>query len=382
MALSDLSSSLFGLSLSKPEIVAAKLEIIRPELEDLETQLQNENIFRDQQNYRKVNKRHHELNALRETIEKLMQLHGQFNDNEELIASSSADAEFTDLLQAEQAELKQQIIDLNAHFEEQSLPKDPLDSGNAIVEIRAGAGGEESALFGHELYRAYSKYAERMGFELELANISVASSGGFKEAIFFINGDGAFGKLRFESGVHRVQRVPATEAAGRIHTSTVSIVVLPESPDIEVDLKESDLRVDVYRSSGPGGQSVNTTDSAVRIVHLPTGIIVTCQDGKSQLKNRAKAIQILKAKLFDIAQQEAQSQMSDIRLSSIKNSDRADKIRTYNFPQSRITDHRIKKSWHNINEVMEGYFDEIITDVRKYLSNPELIGQSTSEEED
>lgn len=350
-----------------------QLTNIKRELADLEVALQSNEVLKNADKYRSTSKKYTEIKEVESILAELVNAQKQLADNRELETSES-DAELLGMLKLEQEELAAKVLQLVDKYEELVIAKDPLDDGNAIIEIRAGAGGEEAALFAQQLYRAYGKFAEANGFKPELANLSYSSTGGFKEVIFFIQGNGAYKFFKYESGVHRVQRVPVTESSGRIHTSTASVVVLPESPDIEVDIKDEDLRIDVYRAGGPGGQSVNTTDSAVRIVHIPSGIVVTCQDEKSQLKNKAKALKILQAKLYDIAKKEAEAKMGALRQSAIRGGDRSAKIRTYNFPQSRITDHRIHKSWHNLTEVMEGNFSEIVHDLAMAVRS-ELKGE-------
>ncbi|MFQ5492578.1 MAG: peptide chain release factor 1 [Candidatus Dojkabacteria bacterium] len=253
------------------------------------------------------------------------------------------------------------LNNLHSDFTELTRVTDPNDIRDSIVEIRAGAGGEEAALFAAELFRMYSRFAEKMNWKIELISDAPSDTGGFKEIIFFVRGESVYGKLKYESGVHRVQRVPATESSGRIHTSAASVVVMPEVDDVEIEVKDEDLKVDVYRSSGPGGQSVNTTDSAVRMTHVPTGIVVTCQDEKSQLKNRTKALKVLKSRLYDLETQKQMDEERDQRQSAIRGGDRSAKIRTYNFPQSRVTDHRIKKSWHNLSGILDGDLEDVIT---------------------
>lgn len=268
----------------------------------------------------------------------------------------------------------QEILQIEHAFEQQlsnftslTLPKLPHDANNAIFEIRAGTGGTEAALFGEEIHRMYLKYLSTEGYQIENLSTSYNEEGGIKEVIFQVNRPGAFGELRFEGGVHRVQRVPVTEAKGRIHTSAISVVVLPEIEVQEVDIKDQDIRVDVYRSSGPGGQSVNTTDSAVRITHIPTGIVVTCQDSKSQHRNKDKAMAVLASKLFLLEEEKELSQVNKLRSDAIQSGDRSAKIRTYNFPQGRITDHRVQITWFNLPEILEGNAGEMIKEVNSKL---------------
>ncbi|HVM20118.1 MAG TPA: peptide chain release factor 1 [Egibacteraceae bacterium] len=272
--------------------------------------------------------------------------------------SSGSDRE---LFRAEAEEAEQRAEDLTGRLQVLLLPKDPLDDKNVIMEIRAGAGGDEAGLFAGELYRMYSRYAESQGWKVEQMSASEQGIGGVKEVVFQINGRGVYSKLKHESGVHRVQRVPATESGGRIHTSTASVAVMPEAEEVDVVVDPNDLKVDVYRSSGPGGQSVNTTDSAVRITHLPTGLVVSMQDEKSQLQNREKALRVLRSRLLQAEQERAARERADARAAQIGTGDRSEKIRTYNFPQSRITDHRIGLTVHNLTEVLSGELDGIIS---------------------
>ncbi|MDR3203889.1 MAG: peptide chain release factor 1, partial [Deltaproteobacteria bacterium] len=240
------------------------------------------------------------------------------------------------------------------------LPRDPNDDKNTVVEIRAGAGGDEAALFANDLFRMYARYAESMGWTIDLLSVSPSDSGGFKEVIFSVDGDRVFSHLKYESGVHRVQRVPLTETQGRVHTSTVTVAVLPEAEDVEVDIKPDELRIDVFRSSGPGGQSVNTTDSAVRVTHLPTNLVVTCQDEKSQLKNKLKALKVLRARLLDLYNAEQAKKISQDRRDQVGTGDRSERIRTYNYPQGRLTDHRVGLTLYKLNEILNGDLSEVI----------------------
>src|SRR6266446_5089623 len=276
------------------------------------------------------------------------------------ILSEGGDRELVELAQAEVDDLAARQAALEDELKRLLLPRDPNDEKNVFVEIRAGAGGEEAALFATDLARMYTKYAERQRWKIEVMDASMTGTGGFKDVVLFVHGRGAWSRLKFERGVHRVQRVPVTEASGRIHTSTVTVAVLPEAEDVEVKIDDRDLRVDVYRSSGPGGQGVNTTDSAVRITHVPTGLVVTCQDERSQLKNRAKAMRVLKARLLERAQEEQQAATAADRKSQVGTGERSERIRTYNFAQNRVTDHRVGVTLHRLPEVLEGDIDEVI----------------------
>src|SRR2546428_1022556 len=270
------------------------------------------------------------------------------------------DAELRELARSELPALEERLEELDATLRQLLLPKDPNDERNTVLEIRAGTGGDEASLFAAELFRMYSRYAERQGWRVEVLSSSPTGLGGFKEVIGLVQGKGAFSRLKFEGGVHRVQRVPVTETQGRIHTSAVTVAVLPEAEDVEVELEDRDLRIDVFRSSGPGGQSVNTTDSAVRVTHLPTALVVTCQDEKSQHKNKAKALKILRARLLQRARHEQPSEIAAHRPAKVRSGGRPDEIRTYNFPQSRVTDHRVNVTLHTLDRVLDGDIDPIV----------------------
>jgi peptide chain release factor 1 len=281
-------------------------------------------------------------------------------DDARAILRESADPELLEMAREEAALYEGQIEAVEQEFKVKLLPRDPNDDKPAVVEIRAGTGGDEAGLFAGDIFRMYQRYADRQGWKLELLSTSESSMGGFKEVIFSLTGDQAYGRMKYESGVHRVQRVPATEAQGRIHTSAISVAVFPEAEDLDIEIKESEMKVDVYRSSGPGGQSVNTTDSAVRITHLPTGMVVTCQDEKSQLKNKQKAMRVLRARLYDRMIADKQAKIAAERRSMVSTGDRSAKIRTYNFPQSRVTDHRIGLTIYQLTEILNGGVDALI----------------------
>jgi peptide chain release factor 1 len=299
--------------------------------------------------------------GLEETIVRFRerkQLVRDIDEHKELLQDDDVDVRA--LAKGELPALEARLVVLDETLRQLLLPKDPNDDRNTVLEIRAGTGGDEAGLFASDLFRMYSRYAERHAWKIEVLSSSPTGLGGFKEVIALVQGKGAFSRLKFEGGVHRVQRVPATEAQGRIHTSAVTVAVLPEAEDVEIDLPEKELRIDVYRSSGPGGQSVNTTDSAVRVTHIPTGIIVTCQDEKSQHKNKAKALKVLRARLLDRAREEQQAKIAANRKAMVGSGDRSEKIRTYNFPQSRVTDHRVNVTLHQLDRVLDGDLDAIV----------------------
>ncbi|HXV14789.1 MAG TPA: peptide chain release factor 1 [Candidatus Krumholzibacteria bacterium] len=341
-----------------------KYDQILARFDELTSLLSDEKVIRDNARWRKLAKERSDMTELVEVTSRLKRVDETVADNEQIIKAGE-DAELVEIARAEMDALRAERTTLEEQFQLLIVPKDPADDKNTIMEIRAGTGGEESALFAGDLLRMYTRFIERKGWKAEILSSNETGMGGFKEVIVLVAGTGAFGTLKFESGVHRVQRVPATEASGRIHTSAASVAVLPEAEEVEVHIDPNELRIDVYRSSGPGGQSVNTTDSAVRITHIPTGLVVTCQEERSQLKNKAKALKVLQARLLDRARSAQEEKMAADRRSQVGSGDRSAKIRTYNFPQQRVTDHRINFTTHNLSEVMEGYLDELIDALRK-----------------
>lgn len=332
---------------------------------ELSALLSTPSIISDVNKFKEYSQEQKFLEPLYQIATQILSLESDITSANELLKIEKT-TDMIDFLITTSRENEDLINNLAEKFIRLSTVLDKDDFRSAIVEIRAGTGGEEAALFAGDLHRMYLKYAEKSGWKVEHLSTSPTDNGGFKEVIIRIDGKNAYGKLKHESGVHRVQRVPATEAAGRIHTSAASVVVLPEVEDKEVVVDDKDIKIDVFRAGGPGGQSVNTTDSAVRITHLPSGLVVSCQDEKSQLKNKARAMSVLKSRLYEIQKQNEISEKSKIRQQSIKGGDRSAKIRTYNYPQNRITDHRIKHSWHNIEDILNGNLDEIITSLSEY----------------
>ena len=337
-----------------------KLSFIEDRYDELSKKIADPDVISDQAVFAKLCKEQSDISPIVEKYREFKALNETIQENEELISDSETDKELKELAEEEIKESKQKIEAINEELKILLLPKDPNDDKSVIVEIRGGAGGEEAALFAGDLFRMYSMYAEANRWKTEILSSNPTDIGGFKEVSFSIDGAGAYSKLKFESGVHRVQRIPSTESGGRIHTSTVTVAVLPEVEDVEVNIDANDLRIDVFRAGGPGGQCVNTTDSAVRITHLPTGLVVSCQDEKSQHKNKDKAMKILRSRLYDLVQSQQHEQIAQERKSQVGTGDRSERIRTYNYPQGRVTDHRIGLTLHRLDAVLNGDLDEII----------------------
>lgn len=335
-----------------------KLASVERRFEELAALLSSPEIIKDREKFQKFSKEHKDLSELVATYRAYKKAKEEHAGAKELLAS--ADASLVDVAKEEALLLEGELNGLEQRLKLLLLPKDPNDSKNVILEIRAGAGGNESGLFAGELFRMYTRYVESRRWKIEMLSASDAPAGGYKEIIAMVTGEGAFSRLKYERGVHRVQRVPETEAAGRIHTSTVTVAVLPEAEDVDIQIQDKDLRIDVYRAGGHGGQSVNTTDSAVRITHLPTGVVVAMQDEKSQHKNKDKAMRVLRARLYEAKQAEVDAQRRDERRDQVGSGDRSEKVRTYNFPQSRLTDHRIGLSIYSLTEVINGDLDQVI----------------------
>lgn len=340
-----------------------KLGKIEERYNELTQKIGDPEVIANNREWKKLAKEHSDLTPIIEEYEKLKKCVNSLEEDEKLLKIEK-DSEMLELLQEEIKGLKAQREQLDENLKILLLPKDANDDKNVIIEIRGGAGGDEAALFASELVRMYEMYAERHRWKTEMINYNEIELGGVKEAVFMIQGVGAYSKLKFESGVHRVQRVPETESQGRVHTSTVTVAVLPELEEVEFEILDKDLKIDTYRSSGAGGQHVNKTESAIRITHLPTGIVVACQDERSQIKNREKAMTVLKSKLFDYYQGQKDKEYADARKSQVGTGDRSERIRTYNFPQGRITDHRINYTAYNLLEFMNGDLDDLLTELQ------------------
>jgi len=351
-----------------------KLRGIEQRFEKIAGQMADPLIASDHEKYSRLAREYAELEEIAQKSRQYRQALDRIKDSRAILEDSD-DAELLQLAREELEMLEEQEKKLEKEIQRLLVPADPNDNKNTIVEIRAGTGGDEAGIFAGDLYRMYSRYCENNRWKIEPISASISERGGFKEIIFSVSGKGAYGRLKYESGVHRVQRVPETESQGRIHTSAASVAVLPEAEGVEIDIKPNDIRVDVFRSSGHGGQHVNTTDSAVRIVHIPTGLMVSCQDEKSQLKNKDKAMKVLKARLYDLELRKQQESISSQRRNMIRSGDRSEKIRTYNFPQGRVTEHRIHLTLYRLEEIMQGDLDMIIDELQ-LAEQAERLGES------
>ncbi|MEW6459077.1 MAG: peptide chain release factor 1 [Bacillota bacterium] len=338
----------------------AKLDHLEAKYEELNRLISDPVVIQDQERWRGYVKSHAEIGEVVTVYREYKRVAAEMEDARQMLREEQ-DAELRELAESEVEVLRERSDELRRRLRVLLLPKDPNDEKNVIIEIRAGTGGEEAALFAGDLLRMYLRYAERRGWRAEMLNVNETDLGGIKEAIVLLEGRGAYSELKFESGVHRVQRVPATESGGRIHTSAATVAVLPEAEEVDVEIRPEDLRIDVFCSTGPGGQSVNTTQSAVRVTHLPSGIVVSCQDEKSQHKNRDKAMKVLRARLLDKAQQEQQEQIASSRKTQVGTGDRSERIRTYNFPQNRVTDHRLNLTLYRLEEVLQGDLHEFVS---------------------
>ncbi len=354
----------------------AKLENLEQKFIELENELAQPEIFNDQEHYRKLTKAHADLKTVVIVFQTFKKLKQQLDENKEL--TNDPDPEIQKMAIEEIKNLELEIPTIEHNLKLLLLPTDPLDEKNIFLEIRAGTGGEEAALFVADLFRMYCRYAEKMHWNVEIMSQSDSDTGGFKEIIVQIRGEKVYSRLKFESGTHRVQRVPTTESQGRIHTSAATVAVMPEAEEVDIEIKPDELRFDVFRSSGPGGQSVNTTDSAVRITHIPTGIVVTCQDEKSQHKNKAKALKVLRARLLQAKQDQQESELADTRRALVGSGDRSERIRTYNFPQGRVTDHRVNLTLYNLTKVMEGEIQEFVDALATHAQTEALKAQATT----
>lgn len=336
-----------------------RLNFIENKYEELSIKISDPTVMQDQKEWQKLCKEHSDMETIVTTYKEYKEVLQSIEDNKEML-KEDIEQELRDMVQEDIKELEQRVQELEQELKMLLVPKDPNDEKNVFIEIRAGAGGDEAALFAANLFRMYTRYAERHNWKTEAVSVNETDIGGFKEIVFMVRGKGAYSRLKYESGVHRVQRVPDTESSGRIHTSTATVAVLPEVEDVDVEINQNDLRVDVYRASGHGGQCVNTTDSAVRITHLPSGLVVTCQDEKSQLKNKEKAMKVLKSRLYDMLESERSASIAEDRKSQVGTGDRSERIRTYNYPQGRVTDHRIGLTLYKLESFLDGDIEEMV----------------------
>ena len=336
-----------------------RLQTVEDRYEYLNEQLSDPEIANDPNKIKELSKEQAQMQRTVEVYREYKEARQQLDEAKSMLEDEH-DAEMKDMVKSEVEELSERIESQEEELRRLLLPKDPNDDKNVIIEIRGAAGGEEAALFAADLYKMYTRYAEKQGWKAEVVESNASDLGGYREIIFMINGDAAYSKMKYENGAHRVQRVPSTESGGRVHTSTATVAVLPEAEEVEVDIHDKDIRVDTFAASGPGGQSVNTTMSAVRLTHVPTGIVASCQDGKSQIKNKEKAMTILRARVYDKFQQEAQAEYDENRKSAVGTGDRSERIRTYNFPQTRVTDHRIGLTLQKLDQILQGELDQVI----------------------
>ena len=348
-----------------------KLPEYKKQLEELDAKLASEAVLSDMKQYKALMQERSHLAPVIEKMEEIIKLEEEIEGSKEMIKSES-DPELVEMAKEEIAELEEKHAKAEKECRMLLIPPDPLEGKNIIMEIRAGTGGEEAALFAADIFRMYTRYAEKMHWKMEIMNLNETGIGGYKEIVVSISGKDVYGSLRFESGVHRVQRVPETESGGRIHTSAVTVAVLPEAEETDIEIKQEDLRIDVMRAGGPGGQCVNTTDSAVRITHIPSGIVVICQDEKSQIKNRAKAMRVLRSRLYEAEESRKRQERADARKNMVGSGDRSERIRTYNFPQNRLTDHRINLTLYKLDLIMDGELDELIDALKIRKGEEEL----------
>jgi peptide chain release factor 1 len=350
-----------------------KLEEVADRFREVEGLLSDPTVMSDQNRYRALTKEHSELIDVVKGYERCCRIREEIDGSQELL--KDPDAEVREMANAEVSELEAELTALEERLKLMLLPKDPNDQRNVILEVRAGTGGDEAALFAGDLFRMYCRYADRQGWKVELLSSAESEAGGYKEVIALVSGKGVFSRFKYESGTHRVQRVPETEAQGRIHTSACTVAVMPEAEDVEVDIDPSDLRIDLYRASGAGGQHVNKTESAVRITHVPTGVVVACQDEKSQHKNKAKAMKVLQSRILDAMQAEQHAKMAADRKSQVGSGDRSERIRTYNFPQGRCTDHRVNLTLYKLEAIMQGDLDEVVDTLTTHAQAELMAGQ-------
>src|SRR5210317_155590 len=352
-----------------------KLEEVADRFREVEGLLSDPTVLNDQNRYRALTIEHSELIDVVKDYERCCRIRAEISGSQELL--KDPDAEVREMANAEVSELETELTELEEQLKLMLLPKDPNDQRNVVLEVRAGTGGDEAALFAGDLFRMYCRYADHQGWKVELLSTAESEAGGYKEVIALVSGKGVFSRFKYESGTHRVQRVPETEAQGRIHTSACTVAVMPEADDVEIDIDPTDLRIDVYRASGAGGQHVNKTESAVRITHVPTGVVVSCQDEKSQHKNKAKAMKVLKSRILDAMQAEQHAKMAADRKSQVGSGDRSERIRTYNFPQGRCTDHRVNLTLYKLEAIMQGELDEVIDTLTTHAQAELMAGQDS-----